>query len=833
MGRAIVFIVVLILGGCNSEPSPVQSPDDELDSFEFPSDIDVQLVASEPMVQDPVVIKFDEDGRLWVVEMRGFMQDIDGTGETDKVGRISILEDTDGDGTMDHSTIYIDSLIMPRALAILKGGALIAEDEKLWLAQDLNHDLRADTKLLIDSTYAGSSLPEHSGNGLWRGIDSWYYNVKSSLRYRDENGNWIRDSTEFRGQWGLSHDDEGRLIYNYNWSQLHADLVPPNYLSGNKNHTPTTGVDYGLTTDRRIYPIRSNLAVNRGYVTGTLDGDDRLLEFTAACSPFYYRGNILPKKYYGNVFVCEPSGNLIKRNVVKENGYYLSAYDPTPGKEFLASTDERFRPVSFASGPDGALYVADMYRGLIQHGKYITEYLREQTLSRKLDKPVHCGRIWRIVPRKWKASKPEASSKASSDKLIDNLSSTNGWIRDTSQRLLIERNDPNSIKSLEYTVLDNPNPLARFHALWTLYGMQALKGGDWPVHATNDTSDLVSANSFRLLELLSVNDVVVRLKLEIALFEKIRTANDKLMLQLALSSRIISPERRIDLLTSIITRYDSSALMRDVVLSGLQNNEWAFFKRLLRESNWDIKNPGKEIFVEMLTTSIFKNGNANELMSLLAQLQASPNDWQSKSILIGLTTQIKKGGDPIPLKEKPEAILKDAQNNSVVIDLVNTMFEWPGHKPTVQAAQSNSLNDAERKQFADGRQQYLTTCAGCHGTNGEGVSRFAPTLVQSEWVLSNVKKLTLIVLQGIEGPIDVNGVRYDVPSILPIMPAHTPLDDGTIANILTYIRNAWGNSATAISPRMVGVTRNRSQGRVQPWTVKELDDYLQSIENQE
>ena len=334
--------------------------------------------------------------------MRGFMPDIDGKGENARVGRISILEDMDGDGEMDASKIYIDSLIMPRAIALVPGGALVVEDMSLWLTQDLDDDDKADTKTLIDSAYAGNPSPEHSGNGLWRGIDNWYYNAKSVFRYRFTDGKWIRDSTESRGQWGLSHDDEGRLYYNYNWSQLHADLVPPNYLSRNRNHQPTTGIDYGLTIDRRIYPIRPNPAVNRGYVPGTLDEKGSLLEFTAACSPFFYRGGALPEEYYGNVFVCEPSGNLVKRNVVEGSGILLKAHDPNPGKEFLASTDERFRPVFLTTGPDGALYLADMYRGLVQHGLYVTPYLREQTLERKLVKPINRGRIWRIVSEDWK-----------------------------------------------------------------------------------------------------------------------------------------------------------------------------------------------------------------------------------------------------------------------------------------------------------------------------------------------------------------------------------------------------------------------------------------------
>lgn len=232
---------ILCLAGCTTfsssnsldGPSPEKTPYEELASFNIEPGLNIQLVAAEPLIQDPVVITFDADGRLWVVEMRGFMPTIDGEGEREPVGRVSVLEDTDGDGQMDVSKIYIDSLIMPRAIALVPGGALIVEKEALWLTQDTDGNLQADTKTLIDPDYAGSKLPEHSGNGLWRGTDNWYYNAKSRLRYRLVAGTWQRDSTEFRGQWGISHDDAGRLFYNYNWSQLHADLVPPNYLSRN------------------------------------------------------------------------------------------------------------------------------------------------------------------------------------------------------------------------------------------------------------------------------------------------------------------------------------------------------------------------------------------------------------------------------------------------------------------------------------------------------------------------------------------------------------------------------------------------------------------------
>ena len=558
-------------------PSPERSPAEELSSFQLSDGLQIQLVAAEPMVQDPVVIMFDPDGRLWVVEMRGFMPDIDGNGENERVGRVSILEDTDGDGQMDASKIYIDSLILPRSLALVPGGALVVENQSLWLTQDTNGDLQADTKTLLDSAYAGGPSPEHSGNGLWRNTDNWYYNAKSRFRYHLKDGKWLRDSTEFRGQWGISHDDEGRLYYNYNWSQLHADLVPPNYLTRNKNHTPTTGIDHGLTIDRRIYPIRPNPAVNRGYIPGTLDKEGRLLEFTAACSPFFYRATTLPKEYYGNVFVCEPSGNLVKRNVVEDKGILLTAHDPTPGKEFLASTDERFRPVFLTTGPDGALYVADMYRGLVQHGLYVTPYLREQTIQRKLVKPINRGRIWRIVPKGWKPSKPSKLSTASSDELIATLSNVNGWYRDVAQQLLVERGDKSVRASLEHLVLNGTNDLARFHALWTLEGLNALDPNVL-FQLLDDRNVLVRTTAVRLLEPFARENKDIRSKLGQALLSVSKNAPLEQVLQISLTAYTLDPRMSHQLLASIVEKYDTSALIRDAVMSSLEDQEFHFYE---------------------------------------------------------------------------------------------------------------------------------------------------------------------------------------------------------------------------------------------------------------
>jgi len=822
-----------LLSSFGEEPSPPQNPAQELATFQVEPGFKVQLVASEPMVQDPVSIQFDPDGRLWVVEMRGFMNDIEGSTEDQPTGRISVLEDTDSDGQMDKSTVYLDSLVMPRALALVPGGALVSENKSLWLTQDTDGDGKADTKVLVDEEYAKNGLPEHADNGLWRSVDNQYYNAKSRFRYRLEKGKWLRDSTEFRGQWGLSHDDEGNLYYNYNWSQLHADLVPPNYLTRNPHHTPTTGIDHGLSIDRRVYPIRPNPAVNRGYIPGTLSDEGKLLEFTAACSPLVYREDAFPAEYLGNAFVCEPSGNLVKRNVVRKNGLLLTAFDPHPGTEFLASTDERFRPVHMASSPDGGLYIADMYRGSVQHAAYMTPYLKEQTLARNLVQPVHYGRIWRVVPEGWQPSKPKKLSQASSDELVATLSHANGWQRDQAQRLLVERNDKLAVPALRQLIENGQTPLGRFHALWTLEGMKQLEA-DLLLKALKDANALVSSTALRLLEPIAVKDAGTRMKLETALANFTPTEADKAFtLQMALSAYALSPKAARPILASIAEREGNSPLIRDAVLSSLKDQEFAFLQTLMKSPDWQTHIQHKEIFLEMLTTSVVKKGNSVELALLLNDLNKNNSAfaWQEKAILTALSIQANNPKlKPIKLVKAPAVLAKKMEGmDGNRLASLNALFEWPGHKAkAVVLPKKNPLSEEDRKVFALGRQHYLTTCAGCHGTDGAGMNRFAPPLIGSQWVLGDEKRLSLILLHGMEGPVDVMGKIYDSPEILPVMPAHSTMDDGSLTAILTYIRNEWGNDAGAINRRTVSTTRLTSQGRVVPWTAKELDEHIEA-----
>ena len=258
--------------------------------------------------------------------------------------------DADRDGVFDRRTTWLDGLVLPRSLRWFRDGVLVAEHDKLWFTRDTDGDLICDERTLVDPEYATTGSVEHRPNGLLIGVDNWIYNAKSEKRYRLVEGEWEIDATEARGQWGITQDDFGRLYYNFNWSQLHCDLAPPDALTRNPCFAPSLSVNATVTRDQRVYPIRMNTAVNRGYRRGVLDEKGVLREFASACAPWIYRGGRFPAGFDGNAFVCAPCANTIKRNVVTDSGLEVTAVNAYADRDFLASTDERFRPVALSGG---------------------------------------------------------------------------------------------------------------------------------------------------------------------------------------------------------------------------------------------------------------------------------------------------------------------------------------------------------------------------------------------------------------------------------------------------------------------------------------------------
>jgi glucose/arabinose dehydrogenase len=380
-------------------PAPIRTPIEEAATFKLAPGFRAELVAADPLVGDPIAMQFGPDGRLWVVEMRGYMPNADGIGEREPVGIVAVLSDTDQDGRFDKRVVFADDLIMPRALALVGDGVLIAEPPRLWFCRDTNGDGVSDEKTEVAGDYGNINNPEHSANGLMWAMDNWIYSANYTSRFRWlGDGKFARDATVTRGQWGITQDDAGRIFYNSNSNPLRHDAMPTAYLKRNPAFN-AAGANVqlpGVPPNLRIWPGRVTPGVNRGYKI--LNDEGKITSMTAASGPVVYRGALFPPEFRGDAFVPEPSANLIKRIKVTEKDAVLSGGNAYEGTEFMTSTDERFRPVNLYNGPDGALYVVDLYRGILQHRIYITTFLRQQIEARGLDKGIGLGRIWRIVP---------------------------------------------------------------------------------------------------------------------------------------------------------------------------------------------------------------------------------------------------------------------------------------------------------------------------------------------------------------------------------------------------------------------------------------------------
>lgn len=817
-------------------PAPVLSPEDALKAFKLEPGFRIELVAAEPLIHDPVAMSFDANGRIWVVEMRGYMQTIDGKGENEKVGSIAILEDTDGDGKMDKRTVFLDGLVMPRAICVLGEGALISEPPNLYYWKDTNGDGKADEKILVANDYAKQSdyatlgpkaNPEHASNGLMWALDNWIYSADHTTRFRFVDGEFKREPTNFRGQWGISQDDYGRIVYNSNSDQFRMDMVPSQYLTRNPFYREAVGVNVDPIKNQSTYPARVTPGVNRGYQTNTLK-DGKLAKFTAACGPVIYRGDNFPKEYYGNAFVCEPSANLIKRNILTDKDGVVTGKQAYDDREFLASVDERFRPVNAYNGPDGALYIVDLHRGLIQHRIFLTSYLRAQTEDRNLQAPIGLGRIYRVVNANKPLAKAPKLAKAEPATLVKTLSTGNGWQRDTAQRLLVERAPAAAVAELKTMALKGENPLGRLHALWTLDGMRQLDVNTVMAVLEKEKDPKVLAAGIRLSEQFFAAE-----EKEQVLAELVKLSTRKqgdVQLQLGLTLGQLRDEVAEKALVTIASNAGTNAYVRDGIVSGLVTRENKFIGLLLAQPGWKDKTPEREAYLKALAKCVFTHGKNDPVTALLQTTASAKATWQQQALMDGMINafppapkgkaaaaplkKVKMTGEPEDFKKLLAATDKNIKDRASKLD---NYIVWPGKPGVPPEPPVKELTTTEKARFEAGKTMFEATCAPCHQLHGFGMEGLAPPLVDSEWVAGNPNRLARILLNGLRGPITVKGRKYDMD-----MPALGSLEDEQIAALLTYIRREWDHTFDPVSPKLIQDARKAVGKRDEAWTEEEL-----------
>jgi mono/diheme cytochrome c family protein/glucose/arabinose dehydrogenase len=811
------------------EKAPVLSPEQERDTIVVPPGFRVELVASEPLVIDPILIDFDADGRMWVVEMPGFMPDTSGHGSREPINDVVVLEDTTGDGVMDKRTVFADKLVLPRAIKVLAGGkVLIGEPPNLWLMTDTNGDLKADSRVLVSNTFGRAEANvEHNANSLLWALDNTIYTSEHDWHLRWKNGAFETIPTLNRGQWGASQDDAGRVYRNFNDAPLFIDYLAPSYYMRNPNLARTRGLYDPLISREAsiVWPARATRGVNRGYRDQFFRADDSSITIQAAGTPLVFRGDRLPKALQGQAFITDSATNLVHAYRLVDDGTgRMRAEDFYNKGEIFASWDERCRPVSIASAPDGTLYVVDMYRGVVQDGAYWTDYLRDYIKSRDMELPVRLGRIWRLVHESARPGPAPRLSSATSAQLVDTLSHPNGWWRDTAQQLLIQRADKAMAPQLRALAGQAADWRARLHALWTLDGLDALEPAQ-VARALSDKSPYVRASGLRLAErwFSDPNHPLVA-----SSFRLVADANFVVRRQLAASIGELPRPASTARASFMLLHHGDDSVVVDLILSGLNGHEGDVLDELLRRTSGRggrgsigqmlANNAPRPDAVAMLAAALAKSGEPAALQFVIARATRSGVAWQRAAILKGIDAGLPtsggrgRGARAITLPSEPAALVQLASANSDAARLARgilTRIDWPGKPAPVVTVPP--LTGEEQRRFDAGAELYKNLCLGCHQADGRGREKMAPSLVGSRHVVAqDPGNASRILLGGMEGPI----------GLMP--PLGGALNDDQIASVLTYIRREWGHTASPVGADDVREIRGLTKRRTRPWTAGEL-----------
>ena len=579
-------------------PAPIEplSPAESAAQIEVPAGYRVELVASEPDIEEPTLCVFDANGRMYVAEMLSYMQDTEGTATKEFRGsRVKRLEDTDGDGRMDKVTVFAEGLVLPRMVLPLDDRVIIQEtdNQDLVMYRDTDGDGRSDEKQTVwKAPNLVHDSVEHQDSGLLWNIDNWMYTAEGGRRHRFTNGTWVTERCQAQGdnQWGLGMDDEGTLFFSHN-SFPGRGFQQPWYAwslwqrksEGKVSERPSLVTGYGETDAafQQLYPIHA--------VADRHDnGIDR--KWTSACGISIYRGDAMPD-LYGDMFLCEPCGHLVRRAtiVVTDGKKQLRNAHEDEQREFFASKDFYSRPVWTATGPDGCLYVVDMYRGIIQDKPWVDAKYAERLKALGADRVIRKGRIWRIVPEGFTHAKPESLLEMTSEQLMTKLADPNGWKRDQAQKLLVLRSDKGVVPALETIAASHAAPIARLHALWTLEGLGSLTK---PVvfTALGDADPRVRCAAIRFTEAwLKEGDAESLAKVMPLADDAEITVRRQLILSLGWSTR---PEA-LTTIEKVIGENLDNEIIYLAAMTAIWNQPTPFTDRLLAGTEFNaIKDPG-------------------------------------------------------------------------------------------------------------------------------------------------------------------------------------------------------------------------------------------------
>jgi putative membrane-bound dehydrogenase-like protein len=673
---------------------------DALNTFQLRNGFRLELVAAEPLVIDPIALAFDADGRLFVVEMNDYP---DRKGHR---GQISRLVDTDGDGRFDKATVFAKDLRWPSAIHCYGGGILIGSVPDLIFFKDTNDDGVADEKKVVLTGWgsrAGTLDPEGVFGSLAWGLDNRIHGLAN--RYSGDiinpddptqkpvrlGGNFAFEPRTMKvtveageGQYGMGFNNEGRQFLCRQHRHIMTHLYERRYADRNPYYTmPDSTVDIAVDGPKaalfRISPEEPwRVMRTKWRVEGLEEGIEAAGRasgyFSSACGLMIYRGNAFPREYVGDALVADPAENVVHRKKVVHTGPTASAERPPDEKkvEFLASTDTWFRPVFMANAPDGTLYIADMYREIIEALGIPDEIAKHLDFNAGSDR----GRIYRIVPDGFKQPPPPRLSRASIEELVATLEHPNGWHRDTAARLLYERNDRAAAPMLSKLFAISKSTLARLHSLYALKGVGALEE-PLLLKALSDSEGIVREHAVRLSEGFLLNGVPSR-----ELWNKLRErASDSVIgvrYQLAFTLGEFRHPERVEALTQLARRDASEPMMRAAILSSLAEGAGEMFQSLANDS----AAAGRAEMLRDLAAVVGAASQPADLARVRETLVADRDPLVAFPVARGLGAGLRRAGssfekagvDLKPLLDRAAALAMDnAATNSARLEAISLL----------------------------------------------------------------------------------------------------------------------------------------------------------------
>ncbi|HEX2475179.1 MAG TPA: neutral/alkaline non-lysosomal ceramidase N-terminal domain-containing protein [Lacipirellulaceae bacterium] len=568
----------------NNAPQPPLAPDEGLQSISVPSGFTVQLVASEPLIADPINLAFGHDGALWVVEMGDYPL---GSERASEGGRIKRLTDTDGDGVFDQATVFLEGLNFPTGAHPWRDGVIVSAAPEIFFARDRDGDGRADEREVLYSGFTPAN-PQHRTNGFAYGLDHSLHCASGdnlgdlTLVRTGETVNASGQDVQIwpdsgrlaaisgRTQYIRSRNDWGDWFGNDNSRPMYHYPIENRYLRRNK------AVSFSENKQQLFHPPVAPPVYPLGETPDRFNDLFAANRFTSACSTIVVRSKSLGDEFEGNALICEPVHNLVHRAVLRERGstYRADRVATEQESEFLRSSDPWFRPVRVAIGPDGMIWIVDMYRAVIEHPEWIPQAWQQQIDLRAGSDQ---GRIYRIVPTN--AAGPMRlpnPSNRSADELIALLESGSGTLRDMVQQELLQRGDISIAVQLRKVAASGSSPQARMHALWILDGLGQLQDAQL-IEALGDEHPGVVRNAILLAEpRIAVSDALLQ-----ALAALADHPDLKVKLQLALTLGESKAPVAGEALGRMVAGVGNDSWLAQAIISSSKHHSLEVLKQLL------------------------------------------------------------------------------------------------------------------------------------------------------------------------------------------------------------------------------------------------------------